>query len=95
VTPLLAALLLGLDLCRRADQVEAWWNWPAHVRAAARLDDAERAVLVEARERRHRDLSTENSENSRNSEISPTPPGLKIPRTPMIPHHDSQTGLRA
>lgn len=48
-SPLLAAILLAIALCDRADQLAAWWDWPAHREARWRLSAEEQQAAAAAR----------------------------------------------
>lgn len=48
-SPLLAAVLLAIELCTSPAQLAAWWDWPAHREARWCLSDAERALADAAR----------------------------------------------
>jgi hypothetical protein len=57
-SPLLAAMLLAIDLCSRPAQLAHWWEWPAHRDAWWRLSEAEREAAVAARDAAARRLMT-------------------------------------
>lgn len=48
-SPLLASVLLAIELCTSPAQLAAWWDWPAHREARWCLCDAERALADAAR----------------------------------------------
>lgn len=39
--PLLASMLLAMDLCTAAEQLRQWWAWPPHREARGQLEEAE------------------------------------------------------
>lgn len=51
-SPLLGAILLGIQLCTRAEQLAAWWDWPPHRAARWQLSEAERSQANAARAER-------------------------------------------
>jgi len=51
-SPLLASILLAVDLCQRPDQLDAWWDWPSHRAARWHLTPEEQQAAAEALERR-------------------------------------------
>ena len=53
---LLDCLILGLNLCRTPEQLEAWWEWPAHREARHQLDGDEMVTIANARVQRLRAL---------------------------------------
>jgi len=56
-SPLLGAILLAISLCQRAEQLAAWWDWPAHREARWHLSPEEAAQAADAMDRRRRELS--------------------------------------
>ncbi len=51
-SPLLASILLAVELCHRPDQLDAWWDWPSHCAARWHLTPEEQRAAAEALERR-------------------------------------------
>lgn len=51
-SPLLAAMLLAIDLCTHPDQLAAWWDWPAHRAARWHLSPEEQAQANAVRKAR-------------------------------------------
>ena len=51
-SPLLASILLAIDLCRYPEQLAAWWDWPAHREARWHLSPEEAAIAADAVQRR-------------------------------------------
>jgi hypothetical protein len=73
-SPLLAAILLAIDLCQRPDQLAAWWDWPAHRDARWRLSPDEQATASQAAQRRRAAL-----------ESPPPDPGIPPPSAVLPP----------
>jgi hypothetical protein len=42
-------MLLAIQLCDRAEQLAAWWDWPPHRDARWHLTETERAQATAAR----------------------------------------------
>lgn len=55
-SPLLASILLAIDLCHHPAQLAAWWDWPAHRDARWHLSPEEAAIAAEALHRRRATL---------------------------------------
>lgn len=51
-SPLLASILLAIDLCHHPTQLAAWWDWPAHRDARWHLSPEEAATAADAVQRR-------------------------------------------
>lgn len=56
-TPLLAAILLAIELCQEPRQLAAWWDWPAHRHARWHLSPEEQRLAAESLARRRAALS--------------------------------------
>lgn len=56
-SPALAAILLAIDLCQRPDQLDQWWDWPAHREARWHLSPEEQALARQALDRRREIVS--------------------------------------
>jgi hypothetical protein len=56
-SPLLSSILLAIALCERAEQLAAWWDWPAHRKARWRLSPEESAQAADAMDRRRCEFS--------------------------------------
>jgi hypothetical protein len=56
VSVLADCLILAMNLCRTAEQLEAWWEWPAHREARHQLDGAEMVAIANLRVERMRAL---------------------------------------
>jgi hypothetical protein len=73
-SPLLAAILLAVDLCQRPDQLAAWWDWPAHRDARWHLSAEEQATASQAAAARRAAL-----------ESPPPPQGIPPPSVVLPP----------
>lgn len=56
-SPLLASILLAVDLCHHPAQLDAWWDWPSHRAARWHLTPEEAATAADALQRRHAALA--------------------------------------
>ncbi len=51
-SPLLASILLAIELCAEPAQLAAWWDWPRHRAARWHLSAEEQQQAAEALQRR-------------------------------------------
>lgn len=47
-SPLLASILLAIELCQQPQQLADWWDWPAHRTARWHLSPEEAAIAAKA-----------------------------------------------